>query len=187
MNQREFASIMVRLFAFYLILLCVGQVQQIVMYLLYPHKTADPDIAWMALGAGANLAVSLLVAALLLARTGTAVRWVLPAGAAPGSPVELPGRDLTTIAFSLAGLVFLVLGLEKLVGQSVACYLSPADRYTGIRSAFGFDTPGMIGAAFKAAIGLWLLLGAGGVVRLARRARGLRGMEAAQADHEGDA
>jgi hypothetical protein len=97
------------------------------------------------------------------------VRWVAP-DLEPGAEVEPPrASELGVLAFSLAGLVFVVRGLEWLVRTGAQWYLSAEYTRLHERELTSYDKAGIAGALVMTAIGLWLMLGSRGILRAVQR------------------
>ena len=131
--------------------------------------SVDPSGEWMAMGSLLSLAVTLGAAAFLLLRTKTVVRWVAP-DLEPGAEVEPPrASELGVMAFSLAGLVFVVRGLEWLVQSGARWYFSAAETRFGTHGLTSYDKATIPTALLMMAIGLWLMLGSRGILRAVQR------------------
>jgi hypothetical protein len=100
----------------------------------------------------------LLVGVFLLARTDVVTGWVLRGPAAGEASVALTTRELAAITFYVAGLIFLVSGLERLLGQTVAWYFHQRGIVGG--SMRRIDVPSLVAAGVKTIAGLGLLLAA---------------------------
>lgn len=164
MDARTLGAAAVRFYALMLVIGFLGAAPQLVSWL-----SVAPSGEWMAVGSLLSLAVTLAAAAFLLMRTKTVVRWVAP-DLKPGAQVEPPrASELGVMAFSLAGLVFVVNGLEWLVRTGALWYFSAAETRLHTRALSSQDKAGIVGALLMTAIGFWLMLGSGGILRAVQR------------------
>lgn len=164
MDARTLGAAAVRFYALMLVIGFLGAAPQLVTWL-----SVEPSGEWMAVGSLLSLAVTLAAAAFLLMRTKTVVRWVAR-DLEPGADVEPPrASELGVMAFSLAGLVFVVRGLEWLVRTGAQWYLSAAYTRFHTRELTSYDKAGIAGALLMTAIGLWLMLGSRGILRVVQR------------------
>jgi hypothetical protein len=114
----------------------------------------------------AIIVVDIVFGVLLLAKTETFVNFLAPSRPEEDSDMAFSTGDLAIVSFSLAGLFFAVKGAEGLIMQIATI---------SMRSEFShgnYNLAGsLLGSLFKLAVGLWLLMSAGGVVRCLRWAR----------------
>lgn len=156
MDLRALTAAAVRFFGLYLLLGCIETAAEIGESLALPKELSGGGLLHVL---AINLAVSLLAAWLLLARTRTVTGWVLHGQASGDERVAVTGRDLTLIAFALAGLIFLVSGLENIASQIFSWYFAPHRLPTG---PVGAQLGRMAGSIVKIVAGVWLLLGSRG-------------------------
>lgn len=164
MDARKLCAAAVRFYALMLVITFLVAAPHVVAYL-----SSQSSERWWATGSLLSLAVTLAVAAFLLVRTKTVVRWVVP-DLEPGAEVEPPrASELGVIAFSLAGLVFVVRGLESLVQSGATWYFSTAETRFHTRELTSHDKAAIVGALLMTVIGLWLMLGSRGILRAVQR------------------
>jgi len=164
MDARKLGAAAVRFYALMLVIGFLVAAPQLIAYLSF-----DPSEKGMATGTLLSLAVTLAAAAFLLLRTKTVVRWVAP-DLEPDAEVEPPrAGELGVMAFSLAGLVFVVRGLEWLVLSGAKWYFSAAETRFHTRELTSYDKATIVVALLMTAIGLWLMLGSRGILRAVQR------------------
>jgi hypothetical protein len=159
MDLRALTAAAVRFFALYILLGCIDAVGEIAALLTLPKEMSGGGMQYLMV---ASLVVSLLAAGVLLARTQLVTGWLLRGQPAGDERVTFTGHDLALVAFSLAGLIFLVSGLENILQQVFGWYFVPHRIPTGPVSVLWSR---IVGSVVKVVAGLWLLLGSG------RRAR----------------
>ena len=163
MDARKLGAAAVRFYALMLVIGFLTAAPSVLAWLSFD----PPSGKWVVVGSLLSLAVTLAAAAFLLLRTKTVVRWVAP-DLDPGAEVEPPrAGELGVMAFSLAGLVFVVRGLVWLVQSGATWYFSAAE--TRFDTFHTRDKAAIVGALLMTAIGLWLLLGSRGVLRAVQR------------------
>jgi hypothetical protein len=174
MKVSQLAAIALRLYGLFLLIGCVDSGENMLMWAFWPPRLAEAPDKFFAFSSAFNLVLCGFIGLFLVVRTDLAAKWVLRGVVDSGElGVSNPG-ELAVLTFTVAGLVFVVSGLEGVVGQAVAWLLSPVDTGTGTRPAMAtFDKTHAAASLVRTAIGLWLFLGPRGVVQLARRARGL--------------
>ena len=164
MDARKLSAVAVRFYALMLVIQLLVAAPLAVSYL---SSSTMED--WMTTGYLLSLVAILGAAAFLLLRTKTVVRWVAP-DLEPGAEVEPPrASELGVIAFALAGLVFVVRGLEGLVGSAAKWYLSAEETTRYARELTSYDKAALVRGVFLTAIGLWLMLGSSGILRAIKR------------------
>ena len=169
MDATKLGAAAVRFYALMLVIGFLAAAPQVVTWLSVDLLSVDHSQKWMAAGTLLSLAVTLAAAAFLLLRTKTVVRWVAP-DLEPGAEVEPPrASELGVLAFSLAGLVFVVHGLEWLVLSAAKWYFSAAETRFHTRELTSYDKATIVVALLMTAIGLWLMLGSRGILRAVQR------------------
>ena len=151
MDLRALTATAVRFFGLYILLGSIETAAEIGESLALPKELSGGGLIPVL---AINLAVSLFAAWLLLARTRTVTGWVLRGQASGDETAAVTGRDLTLIAFALAGLIFLVSGLENIANQIFGWYFAPHRLPTGLGPQLGR----MGGSLVKIVAGVWLLL-----------------------------
>lgn len=152
MDLRALTAAAVRFFALYILLGCIDTAGEIAEMFALPKELSSGGAQYlMAVG----LMVSLLAAGFLLARTQVVTGWLLRGPASGGASVAFTSRDLALVAFSLAGLIFLVSGLENILSQVFGWYFVPHRIPTG---PVGVLLSRIVGAIVKVVAGVWLLL-----------------------------
>jgi len=164
MDARKLGAAAVRFYALMLVFDFLVAAPQAISWLSF-----DTSEKWMAAATLLSLPVALGVAAFLLLRTRTVVRWVAP-DLEPGAEVEAPrASEWGVLAFSLAGLVFVVRGLIWLVQSGARWYFSAEGTRFHARELTSYDKATVPVAVFMIAIGLWLMLGSKGILRAVQR------------------
>jgi hypothetical protein len=164
MDARKLGAAAVRFYALMLVFDFLVAAPQALAWLSF-----DTSERWMAVATLLSLLMTLAAAAFLLLRTKTVVRWVAP-DLEPGAEVEPPqASELGVLAFSLAGLVFVVRGLAWLVQSGARWYFSAEWTRLHTRELTSHDKATVPVAVFMIAIGLWLMLGSSGILRAVQR------------------
>jgi hypothetical protein len=158
MNARVLVSAAVRFFALYLLVECVETVADAVLYAGMFYSVGGTSEKSTFVSIMINLVCSLLVAGFLLARTDRVAGWVLRGQATGEGTVSFTARELAAITFYVAGLVFLVSGLERLLGQAVGSYLREHGAIGGIMMRV--NVPTLVAAGVRVIAGIGLLLAA---------------------------
>lgn len=156
MDLRALTAAAIRFFALYTLLSCINTVAEIAETLALPRELSSGSLPYFL---ATQLVVLLLASWFLLARTQLVAGWVLRGQASGDEKAAFTGRDLTLAAFSLAGLIFLVSGLETAFTQVVGWYVAPHRLPTG---PVGIQLSRMAGSIVKIVAGIWLLLGSRG-------------------------
>jgi hypothetical protein len=159
MDLRALAAAAVRFFALYILLGCIDSIGDIAALLTLPKEMSGGGMQYLML---VSLVVSLLAAGFLLMRTQSVTGWLLRGQPAGEERITFTGRDLALVAFSLAGVIFLVSGIEAILQQVLGWYFVPHRLPTGPPAVLWTR---IVGSIVKVVAGLWLLLGSG------RRAR----------------
>ncbi len=153
MDLRALTAAAVRFFALYTLLSCINTAGEIAATLALPKELSGGDLPYLL---AMELVVLLAASWFLLARTRVVTGWVLQGQASGDEKVAFTSRDLTLAAFSLAGLIFLVSGLETIFTQVLGVYFAPHRIPT---APAGVQLSRMAGPIIKIAVGIWLLFG----------------------------
>ena len=153
MDLRALTAAAVRFFALYTLLSCIDTAGEIAATIALPKELSGGSLPYFL---AVQLVVLLLASWFLLARTRVVTGWVLQGEASSDEQVSFTSRDLTLAAFSLAGLIFLVSGLETIFTQVLDVYLAPHRLPIG---PVGVQLSRMAGSIIKVAAGILLLVG----------------------------
>ncbi len=168
MNTRTLVTAAIRLYALFLIPgILAGLVQTFNYVAFWGGPPGHPR--WMT-AAVATLAVVVRIALMvfLFVRSELVSAWVLRNTAAEETAPSITGSELMAIAMSLAGVVFIVSGLNELGGYAAAWYFLPQDSLTGNRPYLHSDWSRMIGSGLQITAGILLVLGVRNVPRAFR-------------------
>jgi hypothetical protein len=165
MTVRDFASIIIRLFGLWLLFKCLGIAQQTLASAMGPGFNIQPEYRhFFLLGNIFNL--------VLYGGIGIGLVWKpqlvsnrMPIPKEKDTEVRLTPMALGFVCYSVAGLVFFVIGLRGLLGYAVTMLFRLPDSYYA-KSSLG----SLVASGFEAAVGLVLMCRFKGVVRALRRA-----------------
>ena len=165
MTTRALATTAIRVYA--LLLMPRALASAVQAYAYATSWQVSRDSGQMAGAAGAILSVVVLVALVffLLAFTRVVVGWVVGKEAGAEQDVSVTGTELTALALSIAGVVFLVTGLDDLVGHAAAWYFLPQDPNTHARPYIYPERAQLIGASVTVIAGGLLLIRVKNIVR----------------------
>jgi len=173
MSIRQVVGAAVRLFGLYLVFGCTELVGNLVASGTFrPNSGVDGMSHYFAVSSGVNLGICAVLALLLLFRTAMVVSWVVPESP-QDTELSVDAEALTLVAILVAGLAFFVSGVEVLLVNAATWFFAPKDPGTGSRPLVQFEAAVVVGAAFKAVFGLWLVLGGRGLINAVKALRGL--------------
>ena len=173
MRLHEVVAAAVRLFAFYLVFVCITLVVNLVpVRLTASGYELDRIHSYWALSSLLSLVFCGALILFLLLRTDTVVSWVLRASPKTEG-TGFSADDLTLVAVMVAGLVFFVDGAQGLLHDAATWVFAAKDTYTGSRPLLPFQPAAVVANAFKTLFGLWLVLGHRSLVNFTKRFRGL--------------
>ncbi|HSS50207.1 MAG TPA: hypothetical protein VLX28_14815 [Thermoanaerobaculia bacterium] len=158
MNLRALTSAAIRFFALYILFEAIGSAGEAVFVSGMFRAGGGSGAAQMVGGLVFNLVFQLAVASFLLARTDVVTGWVLRGPASGEETVSVTARELAGLTFCVAGLIFLVSGLERLLGQTANWYFHQQGLVGG--SMRRLDLPSLVASGVKAIAGIGLLLAA---------------------------
>lgn len=159
MNARLLVSAAVRLFALYTLSKAIESAGEVVFFSGLVESGAGGASQQSLIGSLVfNLVFLLLVAVFLLARTDLVTGWVLRGPSTGEETVTLTARQLAAITFYVAGLIFLVSGLERLLGQAAGWLFHQQGLVGG--SMRRIDVPSLVASGVKILAGIALLLSA---------------------------
>jgi hypothetical protein len=155
MNLQALTAAAVRFFALYLVLGSIDTAAELAMTAALPKEISGGGL----LSALAiQLVVSLVAAGFLLARTHVVTGWILRGQASGQEEVAVTAGVLATLAFSLAGLIFLVSGLETLLNQIADWLFSSYLGQHPVARGLGRERMArMVSSAVQVIAGIWLL------------------------------
>lgn len=140
MKTSQLAAVALRLYGLFLLIGCVDSAENMLMWTFWPPRLVDVSDKFFAFSSAFNLVLCGFLGLFLLVRTDLVGKWLLR-GVADSGEQGVPGyEDLAVLTFAVAGLVFLVSGVEGVVGQAAGWIFSPVDPGTGSRPALGTPT-----------------------------------------------
>jgi hypothetical protein len=156
MNLHALTAAAVRFFALYLVLGSIDTAAELAISGALPKEISGGGLLPIL---ALQLVVSLAVAWFLLARTHVVTGWILRGQTAGKEEVAFTTGVLATLAFSLAGLIFLVSGLETLLTQLAGWLFSSYLRQHPLPHGLEREQlVRMISSSVKVVAGIWLLL-----------------------------
>lgn len=159
MNARVLVSAAIRFFALYTLSKSIESAGEVVFFSgLFQGGGAGGSEQSLIGSLVFNLVFLLLVAVFLLARTDLVTGWVLRGQSTGEETVTLTARELAAITFYVAGLIFLVSGLERLLGQAAGWLFHQRGLVGG--SMRRIDVPSLVASGVKILAGIGLLLSA---------------------------
>jgi hypothetical protein len=156
MKLQALTAAAVRFFALYLVLGSIETAAEIAISIGLPKELSGGILLYVL---AIQLVVSLAVAGFLLARTPVVTGWILRGPASGEEEVAFPTGALATLAFSLAGLIFLIAGLQTLLTQIAAQLFSSYLGQHPLPRGLGREQLArMVGSSVEVVAGIWLLL-----------------------------
>jgi len=156
MNLPALTAAAVRFFALYLVLGSIDTAAELAMTVALPKELSGGGLLSVLV---IQLGVSLVVAGFLLARTHVVTGWILRGQASGNEEVAVSAGVLATLAFSLAGLIFLVTGLATLLNQIAGWLVSSyLVQHPVVRGQGSERMARMVGSSVQVIAGIWLLL-----------------------------
>ncbi len=157
MKIQTLTAAAVRFFALYLLLSAINAAADFAVSFGLPKELRGGGLLYiMAL----QLVISLVVVWFLLARTEVVTGWILRGPAAGEEEAAFTTGDLSMLAFFVAGLIFLISGLETLVLQLSSWFLSSIFQHPGVplHGQAAERLARMSSSLVQVIAGIWLLL-----------------------------
>jgi hypothetical protein len=187
MSIRQVVAAAVRLFALYLLYVCIELIGSLAASgAIHPNAGVDDMARFFMVSSAISLGVSAVVALVLLMRTDVVVAWVVPA-LPHDAELAVDSDALTLVVLMVAGLGFFANGVESLLATGASWFFAAKDPDTGSRPLVHFEPARVVGGAFKAAFGAWLVLGGRGLLSTVKTLRSLRGMPGGEGGNGADA
>ena len=163
LNAQQLGIVLLRVYALTLLVANISLLGSLTGWWIFQDSAPENVNAYFMYSSLAVAGVYSVVGSYLLLRARKVAAWMCGDDPTPDAAQPTFGVDLPVLSFGLMGLYFLVEGVKELI-----------ERVGMIELATGIPTnyTGLVGAAFKVGVGFWLFLGAPGVVRLVRWARG---------------
>lgn len=157
MKIQTLTAAAVRFFALYLLLSAINLATELTLTVGLPEDLRGKGVLY---ALSLQLVISLLVVWFLLARTGVVTGWILRGVAPSEEEAAFTTSDLSRLAFFVAGLIFLVSGLESLSLQLSGWFFSSILQHPGvpIHSPAADRLARMSSSVVQVIAGLWLLL-----------------------------
>jgi hypothetical protein len=157
MKIQTLTAAAVRFFALYLLLSTINSAAELAVSFGLPKELLGGGLLYiMAL----QLVISLVVVWFLLARTQVVTGWILRGPASGEEEVAFTAGDLSRLAFFVAGLIFLISGLETLFLQLSSWFFSSIFQHPGVplHGQAGERLARMSASMVQVIAGIWLLL-----------------------------
>jgi hypothetical protein len=157
MKIQTLTAAAVRLFALYLLLSAINTAADLAVSFGLPQELRAGGLLYiMAL----QLVISLVVVWFLLARTQLVTSWILRGPASGEEEAAFTTGDLSMLAFFIAGLVFLISGLETLLVQISGWFFSSIFQHHAVptHGQAAERLARMSGSVVQVIAGIWLLL-----------------------------
>jgi len=157
MKIQTLTAAAVRFFALYLLLSAVNLAAELAITSRLPQELRGNGVLYIL---ALQLVISLAVVWFLLARTPVVTGWILRGAGSGEEEAAFTAGDLSRLAFSVAGLVFLISGLEALSLQLSGWFLSSLLQHPGV-PRHGQEVERlarMSSSVVQLIAGVWLLL-----------------------------
>jgi hypothetical protein len=157
MKIQTLTAAAVRFFALYLLLSAINTAADLAVSFGLPQELRAGGLLYiMAL----QLVISLVVVWFLLARTQLVTSWILRGPASGEEEAAFTTGDLSMLAFFIAGLIFLISGLETLLVQISGWFLSSIFQHHAVptHGQAAERLARMSGSVVQVIAGIWLLL-----------------------------
>jgi hypothetical protein len=157
MKIQTLTAAAVRFFALYLLLSAINTAADLAVSFGLPQELRAGGLLYiMAL----QLVISLVVVWFLLARTQLVTSWILRGPASGEEEAAFTTGDLSMLAFFIAGLIFLISGLETLLVQISGWFFSSIFQHHAVptHGQAAERLARMSGSVVQVIAGTWLLL-----------------------------
>jgi hypothetical protein len=157
MKIQTLTAAAVRFFALYLLLSAINTAADLAVSFGLPQELRAGGLLYiMAL----QLVISLVVVWFLLARTQVVTSWILRGPASGEEEAAFTTGDLSMLAFFIAGLIFLISGLETLLVQISGWFFSSIFQHHAVpaHGQAAERLARMSGYVVQVIAGIWLLL-----------------------------
>jgi len=157
MKIQTLTAAAVRFFALYLLLSAINTAADLAVWFGLPKELSGGGTLYVM---AAELVVSLFVVWFLLARTQVVTGWILRGQAFGEEEAAFTTGDLSMLAFFVAGLAFLVSGVETLVLQISGWFFSAIFQHRAVptHGQAAERLARMSGSVVKVIAGSWLLV-----------------------------
>ncbi|HEV7517564.1 MAG TPA: hypothetical protein VGR07_14790 [Thermoanaerobaculia bacterium] len=157
MKIQTLTAAAVRFFALYLLLSAINEAADLAVSFSLPKELRAGGMLYIL---ALQLVISLVVVWFLLARTQVVTGWILRGPAAGEEEAAFTTGDLSMLAFFVAGLIFLISGLETLLVQLSGWFFSSIFQHhaVSIHGQVGERLARMSGSVVQVIAGIWLLL-----------------------------
>jgi hypothetical protein len=157
MKIQTLTAAAVRFFALYLLLSAINLAAELAITFRLPEEVRGGGVLYIL---ALQLVISLVVVWFLLARTQVVTGWILRGPASGETEAAFTTGDLSMLAFSVAGLIFLISGLETLSFQLSGWFFSSIFQHPGvpIHGQAVERLARMSSSVVQVIAGIWLLL-----------------------------
>ncbi len=157
MKIQTLTAAAVRFFALYLLLSAINLASELAVSFGLPEELRGGGMLYIL---SLELVISLVVVWFLLARTEVVTGWILRSPASGEEEAAFTTGDLSMLAFFVAGLIFLISGLETLLLQLSGWFFASIFHHPGvpIRGQEGERLARLSGSVVEVIAGIWLLL-----------------------------
>jgi hypothetical protein len=157
MKIQTLTAAAVRFFALYLLLSAINAASDLAVSFALPEELRGGSMLYIL---AFQLVISLVVVWFLLARTQVVTGWILRGPASGEEEAVFTTGDLSMLAFFVAGLIFLISGLETLLLQLSGWFFSSIFQHPGvpIHGQAAERLARMSGSVVQVVAGIWLLL-----------------------------
>jgi len=157
MKIQTLTAAAVRFFALYLLLSAINEAADLAVSFGLPQELRGGGLPYVL---ALQLVISLVVVWFLLARTQVVTGWILRGPAFGEEAAAFTTGDLTLLAFFVAGLIFLISGLETLLLQLSGWFFFSIFQHRAVptHGQAAERLARMSGSVVQVIAGLWLLL-----------------------------
>jgi hypothetical protein len=157
MKIQTLTAAAVRFLALYLLLSAINAAAELAVSFGLPKEILGGGMLYVM---AVQLVISLVVVWFLLARTQVVTGWILRGPASGEEEAAFTTGDLSRLAFFVAGLIFLISGLETLFVQLSGWFFWSIFHHPGVplRGQAGERLARMSSSVVQVIAGLWLLL-----------------------------